>query len=41
MAAKKTVYRSSVTGQFVTASYAGSHPPTTEKQKVAVGKKSK
>jgi hypothetical protein len=36
MATKKTVYRSSVSGQFVTASYANTHKPTTEKQHVTV-----
>lgn len=32
----KTIYRSSVTGRIVKASYANSHPRTTEKQHVIV-----
>ncbi len=34
ISAKRTVNRSSVSGQFVTKSYAQSHPRTTEVQKV-------
>ncbi|WP_292414651.1 hypothetical protein [Mesorhizobium sp.] len=34
--AKKTVFRSSKDGQFVTEKYADKHPATTEKERVAV-----
>jgi len=36
MATRKTVYRSSVTGKFVTETYAGKHPKTTEKERVYI-----
>ncbi|HZP70042.1 MAG TPA: hypothetical protein VFB29_08875 [Pseudolabrys sp.] len=32
----KTIYRSSVTGRIVKASYANAHPRTTEKEHVRV-----
>jgi hypothetical protein len=32
----KTIYRSSVTGRIVKATYANAHPGTTEKQHVRV-----
>jgi hypothetical protein len=35
---KKTVYRSSKTGEFVPEKYAKKHPATTEKEKVPTGK---
>jgi len=35
---KKTVYRSSEDGQFVTKRYAEKHPRTTEKERVDVGR---
>ena len=34
---KKTVYRDSEVGQFVTKKYAEDHPKTTEKERVRVG----
>lgn len=37
--AKKTIYRSSVTGRIVTKDYAKSHPKSTEKERVSTGKK--
>lgn len=37
--AKKTIYRSSVTGRIVKEAYAKSHPKTTEKERVRVPKK--
>lgn len=36
---KKTIYRSSKTGEIVTEKYAKEHPTTTEKEKVSTGKK--
>lgn len=36
MANKKVIYRSSVTGHFVTPRYANTHKPTTERQHVPV-----
>lgn len=36
MTAKKTVYRSSVSGRFVTERFADNHKPTTERQHVYV-----
>jgi hypothetical protein len=36
MTTKKEVYRSSVTGKFVTETYADKHPKTTEKEHVYV-----
>jgi len=33
---KKTIYRSSVSGRIVRASYAKAHPNTTEKERVRV-----
>jgi hypothetical protein len=36
MADKKTIYRSSESGQIVTKQYAESHPRTTEKERVTV-----
>ena len=39
MGKKKTVHRSSVTGQFVTEGYAKKHPKTTERERVNVGGK--
>lgn len=36
---KRTVNRSSVTGKFVTPTYAKSHPRTTETERVKTGKK--
>jgi hypothetical protein len=39
MTKKRTICRSSETGQFVTAAYEHRHPSTTEKEKVPVGKK--
>ena len=36
-AKKKTVYRSSVKGTFVTKRFAETHPKTTEKEKVRTG----
>jgi hypothetical protein len=36
MADKKTVFRSSETGKFVTERYADNHPRTTEKERVPV-----
>ncbi len=38
---KKTVYRDSEDGQFTTKKYAESHPRTTERERVSVGKPSK
>jgi hypothetical protein len=38
---KKTVYRSSVSGQFVKKNYAEKHPRTTEKERVENPKKKK
>jgi hypothetical protein len=38
MAKTKTIYRSSKTGRIVTEKYAKSHPNTTEKEKVRIGK---
>lgn len=38
MTTKKTVHRSSVSGEFVTKSYADKHTSTTEKQHVTVEK---
>jgi hypothetical protein len=35
---KKTIYRSSKTGRIVTEQYGKSHPATTEKERVSVGK---
>ena len=35
--AKKTVQRSSVTGQFVTKKFAKTHPKTTETERVRTG----
>jgi hypothetical protein len=37
----KTIYRSSVTGRIIKASYAKAHPRTTEKQHVHVPPKKK
>jgi hypothetical protein len=37
-ATKKTVYRSSKTGKFVTEKYAKKHSNTTEKERVDTGK---
>ena len=37
-AAKKTIYRSSVTGRIVTKKYAENHSKTTEKERVSTGK---
>ena len=34
----KTIFRSSKTGKIVTERYAKSHPATTEKEQVRVGK---
>lgn len=34
---KKTVYRDSTDGQFVTKRYAERHPDTTEKERVRTG----
>ncbi len=34
--AKKTVHRSSESGQFVTKKYAENHPRTTERERVSV-----
>jgi len=39
MADKKTIYRSSKTGRIVPERYAKEHPNTTERERVAVGKK--
>ena len=39
MAGKKVIYRSSVTGRIITQRQAESHPRTTERQHVPVGKK--
>lgn len=36
---RRTVYRSSVTGEFVTRRYAERHPRTTEKERVRTEKK--
>jgi len=36
---KKTVYRSSITGEFTTKEEAKGHPKTTEKERVKTGKK--
>jgi len=36
---KKTIYRRSDTGRITTKTYAESHKPTTEKERVPVGKK--
>jgi hypothetical protein len=36
MSSKKTIYRSSVTGRIVKASYAKAHSSTTEKERVRV-----
>jgi hypothetical protein len=36
-AKRKTVYRSSKTGKFVTKKYAEKHPNTTEKERVRTG----
>lgn len=35
---KKTVYRDSEDGQFVTKRYAETHPRTTERERVDVGR---
>lgn len=37
---KKTIYRSSITGEIVTEEYAKAHPNTTEKEEVRTGKSS-
>jgi hypothetical protein len=34
----RTIYRSSVTGRIVKATYAKTHPRTTEKERVSTGK---
>jgi hypothetical protein len=39
--AKKTIYRSSITGRIVKPSYAKQHPRTTEKERVHVTKPKK
>jgi len=36
MTTRKIVYRSAVTGEFVTERYADNHPKTTEKEHVYV-----
>lgn len=41
MASKKTVHRSSVTGQFVEKSRTKTSPRTTETERVRVGKRRK
>lgn len=38
---KKTVHRSSITGQFVTSKDAAKHPKTTETERVKVPPKKK
>ncbi len=38
---KKTIYRSSVTGRIVSREYSNTHPKTTEKERVRVGKPKK
>ena len=38
-AKKRTIYRSSKTGRIVTPKYGKSHPSTTEKERVRVGKR--
>jgi hypothetical protein len=37
--AKKTIYRSSITGRIITQRQAENHPRTSEKERVATGKK--
>lgn len=39
MAEKKTIYRSSVTGQIITKTKAENNPRTSEKERVNVGKR--
>lgn len=34
--AKKVIYRSAVSGRFVTGTYANTHKPTTEREHVPV-----